>query len=50
MKIDPHDVQAMNHLGVDLCRVGKFERALKAFEKIEVIDPEFEPAYCNRNR
>src|SRR5689334_19083456 len=48
VKIDPDDVQAMNHLGVDLCRVGRFEQALRTFEKIQVIDAEFEPAYCNR--
>jgi tetratricopeptide (TPR) repeat protein len=28
--------------------VGRFEEALKSFERIEAADPSFEPAYCNR--
>src|SRR6185436_14540580 len=48
LSIDPNDLQAMNHLGVDLHRVGRFDEALRTFEKIEHIDPTFEASYCNR--
>src|SRR5207247_1595833 len=33
--IDPNDLSAMNHLGVDQHRVGRFEGALRTFERIE---------------
>src|SRR5205823_7128453 len=46
--IDENDLQAMNHLGVDLHRVGNFDEALGTFERIEQLDASFEPAYCNR--
>src|SRR5437773_2560060 len=32
----------------DQHRVGKLRQALQTFQKIEHIDPSFEPAYCNR--
>jgi tetratricopeptide (TPR) repeat protein len=48
LEIDENDLQAMNHLGVDLHRVGNFDEALSIFERIERIDNSFEPAYCNR--
>src|SRR6201999_291604 len=39
---------ALNHLGVDQHRVGQFEQALRTYERIERVDPAFEPSYCNR--
>ncbi len=48
LEIDTDDLQAMNHLGVDLCRVARRREALEIFERIQSIDPSFEPGYCNR--
>src|ERR1700722_16134271 len=48
LQIDTDDLQAMNHLGVDLYRIGRHDKALETFNKIEVIDPSFELSYCNR--
>jgi len=48
LEIDANDLQAMNHLGVDLHRSGQHDTALATFNKIETIDPSFEPSYCNR--
>ena len=42
------DVEVMNCLGVDYTRTAQYDRALTTFERIEQIDPLFEPAYCNR--
>ena len=38
----------MNQLGVDLHRVGQYQDAIRTFNRIECLDPSFEPAYCNR--
>lgn len=48
LSIDPNDLQAMNHLGVDLHRTEKYPQALEVFEAIEAEDSTFEPSYCNR--
>src|SRR5687767_15308551 len=48
LSIDPNDLQAMNHLGVDLHRTEKYPAALEVFEAIETQDSTFEPSYCNR--
>ena len=48
LEIDPDDLQAMQHLGVDLHRLGNFPKALKTFEKMEAIDASCEPSYCHR--
>ncbi len=42
------DIEVMNCLGVDYTRTAQYDRALTVFERIEQIDPLFEPAYCNR--
>jgi len=34
-RTDPHDLQTMNRLGMDLHRVGRLRQAVKTFEKIE---------------
>lgn len=42
------DVEILNCIAVDLTRTGMYDRALEVFGRIEQIDPEFEPGYCNR--
>lgn len=42
------DVEVLNCLGVDYTRTAQYDLALATFERIEQIDPLFEPAYCNR--
>ena len=42
------DVEVMNCLGVDYTRTAQYDLALAMFERIEQIDPLFEPGYCNR--
>ena len=42
------DVQTLNCLGVCYTRLGKYAQALNCFAQIEKIDPDYEPAYCNR--
>ena len=44
----PDDAEIMNCLGVDYTRTAQYDLALATFERIELIDPLFEPAYCNR--
>ncbi len=45
---NPDDVEILNCLGVDYTRTTHYDLALKTFERIEAIEPGFEPAYCNR--
>src|ERR1700712_2286621 len=35
LEIDLNDLQSMNHLGVDLHRIGQYDAALSTFAKIE---------------
>lgn len=42
------DIEVMNCLGVDYTRTAQYDRALTTFERIEQMNPRFEPAYCNR--
>ena len=48
LEIDPGDVETLNCLGVNLTRVGRYRESLRHFERIQRIDPQYEPAYCNR--
>ena len=48
VEIEPADVETLNGLGVNLTRLDKHEEALKHLERIEELDPSFEPGYCNR--
>ena len=48
IEIDANDLQAMQHLGVDLHRIGNYQDALRTFERMESIDSTFEPSYCHR--
>ena len=47
-QLKPGDVQTLNCLGVCYTRLGKYAQALNCFSQIEKIDPNYEPAYCNR--
>jgi len=44
----PDDVEIMNCLAVNYTRTAQYDLSLTMFEKIEHLDPMFEPAYCNR--
>ena len=48
LDLTPEDVEAMNCLGVNLTRQGKYAEALEIFGRIEKIDWMHEPSYCNR--
>ncbi|MGE5295877.1 MAG: tetratricopeptide repeat protein, partial [Solirubrobacterales bacterium] len=48
LQLNPNDLEILNALAVDYTRTGLYDRALKTFEYIQQLDPEFEPAYCNR--
>ncbi len=48
LECNADDLEILNCLGVDYTRTAQYDLALKTFEQIEVLDPEFEPAYCNR--
>jgi tetratricopeptide (TPR) repeat protein len=42
------DIEILNCLGVDYTRTAQYDLALATFERIEQLDPLFEPSYCNR--
>ncbi|MEJ5260622.1 MAG: tetratricopeptide repeat protein [Anaerohalosphaeraceae bacterium] len=42
------DVEILNSLAVDYTRTCQYDLALEIFEKIEEMDPGYEPCYCNR--
>jgi tetratricopeptide (TPR) repeat protein len=44
----PDDVEIINCLGVNYTRTAQYDLALATFERIEKLDPVFEPCYCNR--
>ncbi len=48
LALQTDDVEILNCLGVDYTRTAHYDLALTIFERIERIDPLFEPAYCNR--
>jgi len=48
LECDPDDVEILNCLGVDYTRTARYDLAISTFEKIEALQPDFEPAYCNR--
>src|SRR3954466_94232 len=43
MEIDPNDLHTINRLGMAQHRVGRLRAALATFQKIEAIEPSFEP-------
>lgn len=48
LELDAGDMEAMNCLGVNLTRLGRYADALKRFKTIEKLNPKYEPSYCNR--
>jgi len=48
VELEGDDVQSLHHLGVDLYRANRLKQALEIFQKIQTIDPAFEPGYCDR--
>ncbi len=42
------DIEILNCLAIDYTRIGCYDMAITTFEQIEDIQPDFEPAYCNR--
>lgn len=48
LKDTPDDVEILNCLGVNYTRTTRYDLALETFERIESLDPGFEPGYCNR--
>ena len=48
IKLAPDDTEVLNCSGVNLTSMGNYEDALSVFERIEEMDPTFEPSYCNR--
>ena len=48
LALDPNDVETLNCLGVDLTRLGRYRQALEKFQRIQKINPDYEPGFCNR--
>src|SRR3984893_12235356 len=48
LEIEPNDLQALQHLGIDLHRIGDFPKALATFERMQALDSSCEPSYCHR--
>lgn len=48
LSLVPDDVMTLNALGVTLHQSGRHAEALSAFERVETLEPSFEPSYCNR--
>lgn len=48
MELGGEDVEILNSLAVDYTRTCQYDLALETFEKIEVMEPGYEPCYCNR--
>lgn len=48
LEFNPEDIEILNCLGVDYTRTTHYDLALRTFEQIEYLQPDFEPAYCNR--
>jgi len=48
LQLSANDLEILNALAVDYTRTGLYDRALRTFESIQELDPDFEPCYCNR--
>ena len=48
LELTGDDLEALNSLAIDYTRIGLYDLAIETFEKIENIDRDFEPSYCNR--
>ena len=45
---DPDDRELLSALGLDCVRTGQLLRAIDIFDRVQQIDPGYEPAYCHR--
>ncbi|MHC4368978.1 MAG: tetratricopeptide repeat protein, partial [Planctomycetota bacterium] len=48
LELRPDDLEILNSLGVDYTRTGQYDLAISTFERMQELDSEFEPSYCNR--
>ncbi|MCL2640168.1 MAG: tetratricopeptide repeat protein, partial [Phycisphaerales bacterium] len=48
LEMQPDDVEVLTALGHDCNRAGNFDEAIGFFQRVEAIDPSYEPGYCNR--
>ncbi|MFH1614174.1 MAG: tetratricopeptide repeat protein [Planctomycetota bacterium] len=48
LELEGDDLEILNCLAVDYTRTGFYDLSLEIFERIEQLDPSFEPCYCNR--
>jgi tetratricopeptide (TPR) repeat protein len=48
LALNPCDLEILNSLAVDYTRMGQYDLAIAMFEKIQELDANFEPCYCNR--
>ncbi|MGB2987368.1 MAG: tetratricopeptide repeat protein [Phycisphaerae bacterium] len=48
LELEPGDRDVAVAFGAGLCRLDQFSRALKVFEELGRLYPDFEPAYCHR--
>src|SRR6478672_4747647 len=46
--INPYNASWFFNIGLTLDELGRFEEALRTFERLESLDPTFEPSYCGR--
>lgn len=42
------EVETMNRLAIDLHQINRSNESVRMFERIELLDPTYEPSYCNR--
>ncbi len=42
------EVETMNRLAIDLHQINRSDESVRMFERIESLDPTYEPSYCNR--
>lgn len=48
LEIDSQDVECLNCLAANVTRLGDYSQALECYKRIDEIDRDFEPSYCNR--
>lgn len=48
LEIDRRDLEALTCLAINFNRLGKYDQAIETLRRAERVDPNYEPAYCNR--
>jgi len=48
LEIDDKDIECLNCYAANATRLGDYAQALECYKKIDDIDRDFEPSYCNR--